>query len=64
MVDVERDPTSVGCKFKHVITCQCKHVHTSSFVLERERNSRLNMNDLCALWDSSERIASFSLSAN
>jgi hypothetical protein len=45
MVEAERDPTSMGCKFKHVITCQRKHVHTSSYVLERELNSRLNLND-------------------
>jgi hypothetical protein len=44
MVEAERDPTSVGCKFKHVITCQRKHVHTSWFVLERELNSLLNLN--------------------
>ena len=33
------------CKFKHVIACKRKHVHTSLFVLERELNSRLNLND-------------------
>jgi hypothetical protein len=28
-------PISVDWKFKHVITCQRKHIHTSWFVLKR-----------------------------
>jgi hypothetical protein len=46
MVEVERGPASADCKFKNVVTCQCTHAYTSSFVLERELNSRLNLNDL------------------